>query len=73
MMNFKPRPALAVLKAVVAVGLAVASASALAQATAWPTKPVKLVVPYGAGSSPDVIARILGEKLAPRLVQPVPV
>jgi tripartite-type tricarboxylate transporter receptor subunit TctC len=32
---------------------------------------VKLVVPYGPGSSPDVIARIISEKLAPRLGQPV--
>jgi tripartite-type tricarboxylate transporter receptor subunit TctC len=38
---------------------------------AWPTKPVHIVVPYGAGSSPDVIARIVAEKLSPRLGQPV--
>jgi tripartite-type tricarboxylate transporter receptor subunit TctC len=44
--------------------------AALAQAN-WPTRPVKLVVPYGPGSSPDVIARIISEKLAPRLGQPV--
>ena len=37
----------------------------------WPTRPVKLVVPYGPGSSPDVIARIISEKLATRLGQPV--
>ncbi|NDD24038.1 MAG: tripartite tricarboxylate transporter substrate binding protein, partial [Betaproteobacteria bacterium] len=37
----------------------------------WPNRPVKLVVPYGPGSSPDVIARIISEKLAPRLGQPV--
>lgn len=43
---------------------------ALAQAN-WPNRPVKLVVPYGPGSSPDVIARIISEKLAPRLGQPV--
>ena len=54
-----------------AFALTVASAAALAQAPAWPSKPVKLVVPYGAGSSPDVIARIVGEKLAVRLGQPV--
>ena len=38
---------------------------------AWPTKAIHIVVPYGAGSSPDVIARILAEKLSPRLGQPV--
>lgn len=39
--------------------------------SAWPAKPVHIVVPYGAGSSPDVIARIVAEKLSPRLGQPV--
>jgi len=42
----------------------------LAQAN-WPARPIKLVVPYGPGSSPDVIARIISEKLATRLGQPV--
>ncbi|PUE38109.1 ABC transporter substrate-binding protein [Limnohabitans sp. Hippo4] len=37
----------------------------------WPSRPIKLVVPYGPGSSPDVIARIISEKLATRLGQPV--
>jgi tripartite-type tricarboxylate transporter receptor subunit TctC len=37
----------------------------------WPTRPVHIVVPYGAGSSPDVIARIVAERLSPRLGQPV--
>ena len=46
------------------------AAGVLAQA-AWPNKPVRIVVPYGAGSSPDVIARIVAEKLSPRLGQPV--
>jgi tripartite-type tricarboxylate transporter receptor subunit TctC len=44
--------------------------SVLAQAN-WPARPIKLVVPYGSGSSPDVIARIISEKLATRLGQPV--
>jgi tripartite-type tricarboxylate transporter receptor subunit TctC len=43
---------------------------AMAQPT-WPAKPIHIVVPYGAGSSPDVIARIVAEKLSPRLGQPV--
>jgi tripartite-type tricarboxylate transporter receptor subunit TctC len=42
--------------------LAVVGTSAMAQA--WPSKPVRLIVPVGAGSAPDVIARIVGEKLA---------
>jgi tripartite-type tricarboxylate transporter receptor subunit TctC len=39
--------------------------------TPWPSRPIKLVVPYGPGSSPDVIARIISEKLSTRLGQPV--
>jgi len=44
--------------------------SAQAQSN-WPSRPIKLVVPYGPGSSPDVIARIISEKLSIRLGQPV--
>lgn len=53
-----------------AATVALASAGAMAQ-QAWPNKPVRIVVPYGAGSSPDVIARIVADKLSPRLGQPV--
>lgn len=38
---------------------------------AWPTKPVRIVVPYGPGSSPDVLVRIMAEKLQPRLGQTI--
>ena len=44
---------------------------AYAQTANWPNRPIKVVVPYGPGSSPDVIARIVGEKLSARLGQPV--
>ena len=54
--------------------LAAAALSALAisgQAQTWPTKPVKIVVPAPAGSSIDLIARLLGDKLKERWAQPV--
>lgn len=37
----------------------------------YPSRPVKIVVPYPAGSSPDALARILSEQLARRINQPV--
>ena len=40
-------------------------------AAQWPSQPVRVVVPASPGSSLDVIARILGEKLRPRWNQPV--
>jgi len=50
------------------------AASALAGAHAltqeWPGAPVKLVVPFDAGSTPDLAARVIGERLAARLRQP---
>ena len=34
-----------------------------AMAQAFPTKPVRMIVPFPAGSAPDVIARLMGERL----------
>jgi tripartite-type tricarboxylate transporter receptor subunit TctC len=42
-----------------------------AVAQAWPSRPVKFVVPFPAGSSPDVTARIIAAKLTDRLGQTV--
>ncbi|MBL0421932.1 tripartite tricarboxylate transporter substrate binding protein [Ramlibacter sp. AW1] len=33
------------------------------QPAAWPTKPVKIILPAAAGTAPDIMARILGDKL----------
>lgn len=42
-----------------------------AMAEAWPEKPVRVVVPAPAGSSLDVIARTIGQRLSLRWKQPV--
>jgi tripartite-type tricarboxylate transporter receptor subunit TctC len=36
----------------------------------WPGRPVRIVVPFGPGSTPDVIARLIGDHLQGKLGQP---
>lgn len=47
------------------------SRSAQAQVTAYPNKPVKLIVPYPPGGNTDLVARLFGVPLATALGQPV--
>jgi tripartite-type tricarboxylate transporter receptor subunit TctC len=42
-----------------------------AMAQSWPTRPIQVTVSFGAGGTADIIARMIGEKLAPALGQPV--
>ncbi|MCE2945833.1 MAG: Bug family tripartite tricarboxylate transporter substrate binding protein [bacterium] len=44
---------------------------AVAHAQAWPSRPVRLVVPFGPGGSSDITARVFSEKLADRFGQQV--
>jgi len=64
-------------RSIAALALAsAASMSAFAQAApadapAWPTKPIHMIVVFPPGSSPDLVARMLNDKLAAALGQPV--
>jgi tripartite-type tricarboxylate transporter receptor subunit TctC len=53
------------------LALALGLVSAAAQAQAWPTRPVKLVVAFPAGGPTDVLSRVVADKLGGRLKQPV--
>lgn len=57
------------LSAGVILGAALSSATGWAQT--YPSKPIKLIVPYAAGGATDITARTIGEKLTTRLGQPV--
>lgn len=61
---------LRLISPVIALALALLSAGAHAQ-TAWPSKPIKILVGFAAGGSTDVTARIIGQALSERLGQPV--
>ena len=55
-----------------AVAAAVAAAvSAPAFAQAWPTKPIKLIIPFGQGGSGDITARLFAQYLEAQVKQPV--
>jgi tripartite-type tricarboxylate transporter receptor subunit TctC len=51
--------------------LAVAAGIGTAHAQAWPTKPVRVVIPFTAGSSPDVTGRLFFQKLGEALGQQI--
>jgi tripartite-type tricarboxylate transporter receptor subunit TctC len=43
----------------------------IAQAQAWPNKPMRVVVPFGPGSATDIVARTVGDELRVELGQPL--
>ena len=55
----------------IAASLALAAGAVSAQPAAWPSKPIRLVVPYPPGGSSDIIARAIAQPLSEALKQPV--
>lgn len=53
------------------LGVVLAAAGSAVSAQSFPEQPVKLVVPFPAGGTTDVLARALGQKLAEKIGQPV--
>jgi tripartite-type tricarboxylate transporter receptor subunit TctC len=54
-----------------APGLTLVARGAQAQQAAFPTRPVRIIVPFAAGGPTDVIVRIIAEQLGERWKQPV--
>lgn len=46
---------------------ALASAAFVTQAQSWPTGPVRVIVPFAPASTPDLVARVVSERLGARL------
>ena len=52
-----------IIKAVLSVSTLVLGTCGFAQAQTWPARPITMVVPFAAGGSTDITARMLAEKL----------
>jgi len=54
-----------------AIGAVIALAAPICAAQDYPTKPIRVIVPFTAGSATDTVARAFGERLHATLGQPV--
>ena len=69
-MNFEAiaRPRATVLRALAALAL---SWCALAGAQSYPSKPIRLIVPFAAGGTADLAARVVADAMGQKLGQPM--
>jgi len=66
---FRPNFLIAVLSTLLVVSALATPETSGAQT--WPTKPIRLVVPYTAGGSSDFVGRLMAQKMSAGLEQPV--
>ena len=67
-MNLR-RKALPIVASLAATGLLAVALTASAQT--YPARPIHFIVPFTAGTGPDILARTLGEAMSRRLNQPI--
>src|SRR6185503_4070426 len=60
--TFRRRNAMRFVIVTLAAGLCASPVASWSQ-TSFPVKPIRYVVPFGAGGSPDLVARIIGDRL----------
>lgn len=59
------------LQATICAAAALSAMPSFAQDAHWPSRPLRIIVPFGAGSGNDIVARLVGEHLARAFGQPV--
>ncbi len=59
------------LMALILLAASLSAANVAAQSPAWPSKPIRLIVPYAAGGPGDVIARLVAKKAGESLTQTI--
>ncbi|TMJ85572.1 MAG: tripartite tricarboxylate transporter substrate binding protein, partial [Alphaproteobacteria bacterium] len=58
------------MKRSIALALCAFLFASLAVAQEWPAKSVRVIVPFGPGSTPDMVGRLIGEHMQQKLGQP---
>ncbi|HKU71590.1 MAG TPA: tripartite tricarboxylate transporter substrate-binding protein, partial [Burkholderiales bacterium] len=54
-----------------ATGAQAAGASSTGSGQAYPTRPIRLIVPFPPGGSNDIVSRVIGQQLGDRLGKPL--
>ncbi len=67
----RARRALMITGAMVASVLLIGAMASPLSAQTYPTRPVRLILPFPPGGATDILGRVIGQKLAERLGQPV--